>query len=204
MKSPQSNGCDRHEVLPCDFNPSFSLNVETNLGKEFLKIIRAFPKIIVLAPIVNTNTIKISYQTQQNMGGESWELELTDFFVIIPNTTFLMFCLQMGITLPANSLKKFVVEYWGKDLDNPQLYFKSSEFEDKVGNFARCPVARGRKLGKLFFVFSEDSVAHSGKLWHCSGCGRGFPTKAFFSKQKEGEGCQLFESVLLIGRKKLG
>ena len=127
---------------------------------------------------------------------------MTDF--IIPNTTFLMFCLQMGITLPANSLKKFDVEYWGKDLDNPQLYFKSSEFEDKVGNFARCPVARGRKLGKLVFVFSEDAVAHSGKLWHCSGCGRGFPTIAFFSKHKEGEGCQLFESVLLIGRKKLG
>ena len=110
----------------------------------------------------------------------------------------------MGITLPANSLKKFVVEYWGKDLDNPKLYFKSSEFEDEVGNFARRPVAHGGKPGKPVFVVSEDAVAHSGKLWHCSGCGRGFSTKAFFSKHKEGEGCQLFESVLLIGGKKSG
>ena len=52
------------------FNPPFSLNVETNIGKEFLKIIRAFPKNNVLAPIVNTNTTKISYQALQNMGGE--------------------------------------------------------------------------------------------------------------------------------------
>ena len=52
------------------FNPPFSLNVKTNIGKEFLKIIRAFPKNNVLAPIVNTNTIKISYRTLQNMGGE--------------------------------------------------------------------------------------------------------------------------------------
>ena len=52
------------------FNPPFSLNVLTNVGKEFLKIIRAFPKNSVLAQIVNTNTIKISYRTLQNMGGE--------------------------------------------------------------------------------------------------------------------------------------
>ena len=52
------------------FNPPFSLNVETNVGKEFLKIIRAFPQNNVLSPIVNTNTIKISYRTLQNMGGE--------------------------------------------------------------------------------------------------------------------------------------
>ena len=84
-----------------------------------------------------------------------------------------MFRLQMGIALPANSLKKFVVEKWGGDLDNPKLFFKSSEFEDEVGNFARRPVAHGGKPGKPVFVVSEDAVAHSGKLWHCSGCGKG-------------------------------
>ena len=52
------------------FNP-FSLNVETDVGKEFLKIIRAFPQDNVLSPIVNTNTTKISYRTLQNMGGET-------------------------------------------------------------------------------------------------------------------------------------
>ena len=52
------------------FNPPFSLNVETNVGKEFLKIIKTFPRNNPLAPIVNTNTIKISYRTLQNMGGE--------------------------------------------------------------------------------------------------------------------------------------
>ena len=108
-----------------------------------------------------------------------------------------MFRLQMGITLQANTLNKFVVEKWGGDLDNPKLYFKSSEFEDEVGNFARRPVAHGGKPGKPVFVVSEDAVAHSGKLWHCSGCGQGFATKTFFSKHRE-EGCQLFQSDLLI------
>ena len=52
------------------FNPPFSLNVETNVGKEFLRIIKSFPRSNVLYPIVNSNTIKISYRTLQNMGGE--------------------------------------------------------------------------------------------------------------------------------------
>ena len=52
------------------FNPPFSLNVETNVGKEFLKIIRTFPRTNVLSPIVNTSTVKMSYRTMKNMGGE--------------------------------------------------------------------------------------------------------------------------------------
>ena len=52
------------------FNPLFFLNIETIVGMEILKIIRAFPQNNVLSPIVNTNTIKISYRTLQNMGGE--------------------------------------------------------------------------------------------------------------------------------------
>ena len=52
------------------FNPPFSLNVGTNIGKEFLNIIRNFPKNNPLHPIVNLNTIKISYRTLKNMGAE--------------------------------------------------------------------------------------------------------------------------------------
>ena len=52
------------------FNPPFSLNVATNVGKEFLNIIKSFPSNNPLAPIVNTNCIKISYRTLQNMGGD--------------------------------------------------------------------------------------------------------------------------------------
>ena len=40
------------------------------MGKEFLNIIKSFPKNNVLSPIINTNTIKVSYRTLQNMGGE--------------------------------------------------------------------------------------------------------------------------------------
>ena len=86
-------------------------------------------------------------ETGKNVA-QDWEFELTDFFVVIPNTTFLMFRLQMGIALPAESLKKFVVEKWGGDLDNPKLYFKSSEFEDEVGNFSQTSAGPWREAGK--------------------------------------------------------
>ena len=52
------------------FNPPFSLNVDTNVGKEFLNIIRNFPKNNILSSIVNTNTVKVSYRTLKNMEGE--------------------------------------------------------------------------------------------------------------------------------------
>ena len=41
-----------------------------NVGKDFINIVKSFPKNNVLAPIVNTNCIKISYRTLQNMGGD--------------------------------------------------------------------------------------------------------------------------------------
>ena len=52
------------------FNPPFSLNVQSNIGKEFLELIRKFPKENVLSKIVNTNSIKLSYRTSKNMDSE--------------------------------------------------------------------------------------------------------------------------------------
>ena len=52
------------------FNPPFSLNVETNVGKEFLKLIKTFPKNNVLRQIVNPNCIKLLYRTSKNMSSE--------------------------------------------------------------------------------------------------------------------------------------
>ena len=52
------------------FNPPFSLNVATNVGKEFLNLIRNFPRNNVLSSIVNPNTIKVSYRTMKNMAFE--------------------------------------------------------------------------------------------------------------------------------------
>ena len=49
------------------FNPPFSLNVETNIGKEFFQIIDKFPKINILAPIINRSKVKMSYRTMKNM-----------------------------------------------------------------------------------------------------------------------------------------
>jgi hypothetical protein len=51
------------------FNPPYSQNVQTNVGKEFLKLIdKHFPNADPLHKILNRNTIKISYRCLPNMG----------------------------------------------------------------------------------------------------------------------------------------
>ena len=50
------------------FNPPFSLNVKTNIGKEFFKLIcKHFPRNHNFSKIFNLNTINISYSSMKNM-----------------------------------------------------------------------------------------------------------------------------------------
>ena len=50
------------------FNPPYSLNVKTNVGAKFLRIIdECFPKSHVLRKIVNRNSVKISYKCMPSM-----------------------------------------------------------------------------------------------------------------------------------------
>ena len=50
------------------FNPPFSRNLKTNIGKEFLKIIdKNFPKDHPLHKIINRKTVKVSYSCTQNI-----------------------------------------------------------------------------------------------------------------------------------------
>ena len=53
------------------FNPPFSKNVKTNIGKQFLAIIKeTFPKTHPLYKHCNLNTIKLSYRCMNNMKRE--------------------------------------------------------------------------------------------------------------------------------------
>ena len=50
------------------FNPPFSNNVKSNVGKQFLKLVRwHFPKSHNLNKIFNKNTLKVSYSWMRNM-----------------------------------------------------------------------------------------------------------------------------------------
>ena len=50
------------------YNPPFSKNVETNLGKEFFKLLdQHFPKCHILHPIINRNGVKLSYSCLSNV-----------------------------------------------------------------------------------------------------------------------------------------
>ena len=51
------------------FNPPYSKNVKTNVGKTFLKLVSThFPKEHQMHKIFNKNTIKISYSYMRNIG----------------------------------------------------------------------------------------------------------------------------------------
>ena len=51
------------------YNPPFSSNVQTNVGKSFIKIVRqCFPASHPLRKIFNTNTLKLSYSCLPNVG----------------------------------------------------------------------------------------------------------------------------------------
>ena len=51
------------------FNPPFSMNVQTRVGRDFLNLIdKHFPKGSPLSKFINRNTIKVSYRCAPNMG----------------------------------------------------------------------------------------------------------------------------------------
>ena len=53
------------------FNPPYSVNVETNIGKSFLKLIdKHFPKINKFHKIFNRNNVKISYSCLPNFANK--------------------------------------------------------------------------------------------------------------------------------------
>ena len=53
------------------FNPPYSMNVATNVGQEFLKLIdEHFPPGHILRSVMNRTTIKVSYRCLPNMGAQ--------------------------------------------------------------------------------------------------------------------------------------
>ena len=51
------------------FDPPYSMNVQTNIGKRFLKLVKKhFPRNNSFHEIFNKNTIKISYSCMRNIG----------------------------------------------------------------------------------------------------------------------------------------
>ena len=66
-KDKPKNKCRKRKMVW--WNPPFSKNVETDIGKKFFELVeRHFPKGHVLHPIINKNTVKLSYSCLPNMG----------------------------------------------------------------------------------------------------------------------------------------
>ena len=53
------------------FNPPYSMDVETNVGREFLKLVDLhFPPGHILHSTLNRSTVKVSYRCLPNMGAQ--------------------------------------------------------------------------------------------------------------------------------------
>ena len=53
------------------FNPPYSMDVATNVGREFLKLIDLhFPPGHILHPVINRSTVKVSYRALPNIGAQ--------------------------------------------------------------------------------------------------------------------------------------
>ena len=66
----QSSGSRRNRTRSRNitwFNPPYSVSVETQIGKEFMKLIEAFPRSNILAPMITKNNIKMSYKCMKNV-----------------------------------------------------------------------------------------------------------------------------------------
>ena len=58
---------NRNREVIC-FHPPYNLNIKTNIGKVFIKLVRNhFPRSHKFKRIVNLNTIKISYSLMSNV-----------------------------------------------------------------------------------------------------------------------------------------
>ena len=68
-KNKSANKMKRKMGIVC-FNPPYSKNVATNIGKEFFNLLRIhFPKQHPLHHLFNKNTVKLSYSCTINMDG---------------------------------------------------------------------------------------------------------------------------------------
>ena len=64
------------------FNPPYSMDVETNVGKEFLKLLDLhFPPGHILRSVMCRSAVKVSYRCLPNMGAQVLNLVLLDLKV---------------------------------------------------------------------------------------------------------------------------
>ena len=70
--APSSRICEKRKRHITWFNPPFTSNVKSNIGKRFLTLIdQHFPKNHPLHKICNRNTLKLSYSCMDNMAKKS-------------------------------------------------------------------------------------------------------------------------------------
>ena len=131
-----------------------------------------------------------------------WGWNLNDVFVLIPNVRFVMFRVEMGIFLPAQKLKKFVVEKWGGTSTTPLCSSKTLRSQRKLANL---PGGQRQVEGNLASGFSSSvkfrwrpTVANFGTVM---AVGKVFPPNLFLTNTEDASSTSSTrESFSLRGR----
>ena len=70
-KTQNSKKRSRWLIDPIYFNPPYSVNVDTDIGKKFLQLVdKYFPKDGKYRKALNRHTLKLSYSCMNNLGKE--------------------------------------------------------------------------------------------------------------------------------------
>ena len=155
------------------FNPPFSLNVKTNIGKVFLQILKeCFPKTHILHKICNRNTIKISYRTMPNMNSL---ISKHNNLVLQPNLQTLqqnLQPLQQNLQPLQQNLQPLQQNL---QLSNKELEKRGAPYcncQDK----ANCPMPGKCKNSNLVYRYRVTQT-NSGKVETYTGCTVGFKVR---------------------------
>ena len=122
------------------FNPPYSKNVKTNIGKTFLQLVsKHFPKTHDMHKIFNKNTVKISYSCMRNIGSI---LSTHNKNILKPNETSFGCNCRNKTNCPLNSKCKITNIIYRADIttaNDHKFYYGTSEtnFKQRHNNHSR-------------------------------------------------------------------
>ena len=149
------------------FNPPFSLNVKTNIGKIFLQILKeCFPKNHILYKICNKNTIKISYRTMPNMNS----------YISKHNNKILQQNLQPHLQPNLqHNLQQNLQQQQNQNLTNKELEKRGAPFCNCI-NKANCPMPGKCKNSNVVYRYRVTQT-DTGNVETYTGCTVGFKVR---------------------------
>ena len=150
------------------FNPPYSKNVKTNIGKTFLQLVsKHFPKTHDMHKIFNKNTLKISYSCMRNIGSI---LSTHNKNLLKPNETSFGCNCRNKTNCPLNGKCKITNIIYGADIttaNDHKFYYGTSEtnFKQRRNNHSRdfkhLKYQHCTELAKYIWQLKNNSICYN-------------------------------------------